>query len=72
MNGDESATTRLLYTPVEAAEALGISRSTLYVLLSNGSLTSVRIGGARRIALSELHRFIEHLANERWANRHTL
>jgi excisionase family DNA binding protein len=34
---------KLLYTPREAAQALGVSRSTLYVLLSSGALPSVRI-----------------------------
>jgi excisionase family DNA binding protein len=36
-----------LYTPVEAAHALGVSRSTLYVLMANGHLSSVRIGSSR-------------------------
>jgi excisionase family DNA binding protein len=43
------AVDKLLYTPNEAAQALGVSRSTLYVLLSSGALPSVRIGTCRRI-----------------------
>ncbi len=41
----------------EAAEFLGVSRSTLYVLMDNGCLKYCKIGGARRIprrALVEL------------------
>ncbi len=35
---------KLLYTPVEAAHALGLSRSTIYVLVANGRVPSVRTG----------------------------
>jgi excisionase family DNA binding protein len=40
---------RLLLTPTEAAEALGISRSKLYELMRAGLVESVLIGTARRI-----------------------
>ncbi len=33
----------------EAAEALGVSRSTVYRLLSDREFGSIRIGGPRRI-----------------------
>jgi excisionase family DNA binding protein len=49
----------MLYTPTEAAEALGIGRSKLYELLQTGVLESVHIGACRRIpaeALSDLVR----------------
>jgi excisionase family DNA binding protein len=52
---------KLLYTPNEAAQALGISRSTLYVLLSSGAVPSVRIGTCRRIPAAGLHRFVAAL-----------
>ena len=55
---------RLLYTPREAARALGISRSSLYVLLSQGAIDSVRIGGSRRITAAALSAFIDTLTNE--------
>jgi excisionase family DNA binding protein len=55
---------RLLYTPKEAAQALGISRSSLYVLLSQGAIDSVRIGGSRRITATALNTFIETLTKE--------
>jgi excisionase family DNA binding protein len=52
---------RLLYTPEEAALALGISRSTLYVLLSDGRLQSVRLGTRRRIEADALRKFVTSL-----------
>ena len=56
-----SAIDKLLYTPEEAALALGISRSTVYVLLSDGQLASVRLGTRRRIEADELRRFVASL-----------
>jgi excisionase family DNA binding protein len=47
----------ILFTPTEAARALGIGRSKLYDLLQSGILESVHIGACRRIptdALSDL------------------
>lgn len=55
-------TEKLLYTPEEAALALGISRSSLYLLMGDGSLPSVRLGSRRRIPAAALHRFVESLA----------
>lgn len=55
---------KLLYTPREAAHALGLSRSTIYVLMENGDLPSVRIGASRRIPTESLRRYIARLAGE--------
>ncbi|MDA8062185.1 MAG: helix-turn-helix domain-containing protein [Actinomycetota bacterium] len=60
----ETPVPRLLYTPQEAAQALGISRSSQYALLSQGAVASVRIGGCRRITAAALHAFIETLTTE--------
>jgi len=38
--------TKLLLTPAEAAEQLGVGRSTLYELLASGELESICIGRA--------------------------
>jgi excisionase family DNA binding protein len=51
----------LLYTPAEAARALGISRSSLYVLLADGTIPSVRIGASRRIRRRELVAYADGL-----------
>jgi excisionase family DNA binding protein len=39
-------------TPAEAARRLGLSRRTVERRIRDGSLPSVRIGGARRVPLS--------------------
>lgn len=50
---------RLLLTIPEAAEALGVSRATLYRLLASGRLRATRIGRrCTRVAISELERFV--------------
>lgn len=55
---------RLLYTPLEAAQALSISRSTLYILLNQGAIRSVRVGGSRRIPAGALTTFVDELSTE--------
>ena len=55
---------KLLLTPREAAEVLSVSRSKLYQLLAAGELRSVRIDGCRRVAASELRRYVERLGAE--------
>jgi excisionase family DNA binding protein len=52
---------RVLLTPEEAAQALGISRSKLYELLRAGALESIRIDRLRRIPIRALHQFVERL-----------
>ncbi len=59
---DTATTIKLLYTPVEAAKTLSISRSTLYLLLTRGDLASIRIGGSRRIPATALADYIQRLA----------
>jgi excisionase family DNA binding protein len=58
---------RLLMTVLEAAEALAISRSKLYELITSGAITSVRIDGSRRIPLTALEDYISRLLAERTA-----
>jgi excisionase family DNA binding protein len=53
--------TPMLFTAVEAAEQLGISRSTIYGLMNCGRLRSVRIGAARRIRCQDLVAFVNEL-----------
>ncbi len=52
---------KLLLTPVEAADALGIGRSKVYELLRSGELASVRIGACRRIPADRLTAFLRTL-----------
>jgi excisionase family DNA binding protein len=62
---------KLLYTPLEAAAALAISRSSLYELLRTGALRSVHIGASRRIPADALDEFVTgcpHTASTRAAD----
>jgi len=49
---------RLLYRVEEAAEVLGLGKSTIYKLLASGELKSVKVGRSCRIAAQELLEFI--------------
>src|SRR5580692_5410426 len=49
---------RLLLRPVEAAEAIGVSRSKIYELLASGDLPSVRIGASVRVPVDALRAWI--------------
>ena len=51
----------MLYTPVQAARVLGVSRSQVYVLMKDGQLGSVHIGRSRRIAKEHVIQFINRL-----------
>ena len=51
----------LLLTVEQAAERLAISRSCLYQLLRRGTVPSVTIGRARRVAITDLERYVERL-----------
>lgn len=56
--------TKLLLTVPEAAEALGISRSKLYQLISAGTVRSVRIHGSRRVPVEALAAYVNQLMKE--------
>jgi excisionase family DNA binding protein len=47
-------TDEILLKPEEAARRLAVSRATLYRLLASGQLRSVRLGGGRRVRVSDL------------------
>ena len=52
---------KLLLTPEEAAEALGIGRSKVYELMATRRLASVKIGSSRRIPVDALEEFVAAL-----------
>lgn len=52
---------RLLLTVKEAAEKLRLGRSLTYRLIQTGELPSVKVGGARRVLVRDLDRFVEAL-----------
>jgi excisionase family DNA binding protein len=57
------AVPKLLLTPEEAAQALGIGRTKLYGLLRSGHLPSVLVGGSRRVPMTSLKLFIDQLSD---------
>jgi excisionase family DNA binding protein len=61
---------RLLYRISEAADILGVSRSTLYRLIASGDLAAIRVGTAPRIPAKVLERFVDQaIRNVRIDNR---
>lgn len=53
--------TKLLLTPEEAAELLGIGRTKVYELILSRALESVKIGTARRIPTDAVTDFVADL-----------
>lgn len=54
-------TQSLLLNPEKAAEMLSVSRSSIYKLIADGTLQSVKIGKSRRIRVADLKTFIGSL-----------
>jgi excisionase family DNA binding protein len=52
---------RVLLRPEEAAQALGVSRTTVFELMRSGALRSVKIGAARRVSATALAEFVAAL-----------
>lgn len=48
-----------LLRATDVAEVLNVSPAFAYQLMQKGQIPSVRIGGARRVRLEDLTRFIE-------------
>jgi excisionase family DNA binding protein len=49
---------RYLLTPQEAAQSLGVGRTTVFRLLRTGDLASVLIGGCRRIPVTAIEDYL--------------
>ncbi|MCA1194889.1 helix-turn-helix domain-containing protein [Saccharopolyspora sp. 6V] len=59
-----SLPTRVLLTVEEAAEQLGIGRTTTYALVRSGELESVRIGRLRRIPKEAIDQYAARLVQD--------
>ncbi|MCJ2013635.1 helix-turn-helix domain-containing protein [Methylobacterium sp. J-076] len=57
-------TLKLLHRPTEVKEALGIGTTTLYRLIGEGKLKTVKIGSATRITDNSLRAFTASLEME--------
>lgn len=55
---------RLLYRVDEAAEMLGVSKSTAYTLISRNQIPVVRLSGMLRVPAHALFRLIEENTTE--------
>ncbi len=58
------STLKLLHRPTEVKEALGIGTTTLYRLIGEGKLRTVKIGRATRITDDSLRSFTAGLETE--------
>jgi excisionase family DNA binding protein len=58
---EEPPLTKLLLTPEEAAQVLGIGRTKVYELMLSNALESVKIGASRRIPVQSLSTFVDRL-----------
>jgi excisionase family DNA binding protein len=58
-------TDQLLFTPLQAANALCIGRSKVYELMQSGELESIHIGSCRRVPADALTALIERLGPAR-------
>jgi hypothetical protein len=54
-----NATPKLAYTVPEALAAIGIGRTNLYKLASQGKIVMKRVGGRTLVTAASLHRLIE-------------
>ena len=57
---------KLLLSPEEVAEALGVCRSRVYDLMRSCELVSFRIGRVRRVPVAALRAYVERLTDEAW------
>ena len=55
---------KLLLTPEEAAELLGVGRSRVYDLMRTHLLQSVKIGRSRRVPAASLREYVAALARD--------
>ena len=54
----------LLVSVVEAAQRLGVGRTSLYGLLSSGELSAVRVGRRRLIAVADLVSYVDRIRGQ--------
>jgi len=55
---------KLLLTVPECADRLGLGRSFMYELVQKGEIASLKLGRARRVAVTELERYVAKLQTE--------
>jgi excisionase family DNA binding protein len=53
-------TEKLLLKPAEAADAISVSKTTMYGLIASGEIPSVKVGKDTRVPLRGLNAWIEN------------
>lgn len=53
-----AAPSPLAVNPAQAARLIGVTRSTIYLLIASGELPSFTVGRARRIRISDIDAWI--------------
>lgn len=51
-------TEKLMLRPIEAADAIGVSRTKAYELIASGEIPSVKVGGCVRVPVDALKKWI--------------
>ena len=59
---------KLTYTVVEAAAALGVSKTTMYQLIRTEGFPVAMIGKRSLIPIKALERWVEEIAQRGWRN----
>lgn len=59
------ATDRLMLRPIEAADAIGVSRSKMYELIAAGQIPSVKLAGCVRVPVDALKAWIASQVTQR-------
>lgn len=63
------STEPVVLKPEDAARSLGISRSSLYELLSRDEIESIKIGRSRRIPIAAIDSYVARLVAEQTEDR---
>jgi len=61
--GEIMTGTVILYTPVQVAEMLNISRSHLYSIMADKKIQSMTIGRSRRFTPEQVNSFVSEMAS---------
>lgn len=53
-------TDRLMLRPIEAGDAIGVSRSKAYEMIASGEIPSIKVGGCVRVPVEALKTWINN------------
>ena len=57
---------KLTYTVVEAAAALGVSKTVMYQLIRTDGFPVISVGNKRLIPIESFKRWVDTMATQRW------